>query len=226
METTMYDTLLQLPLLQGLRKEDFTHIIEKVKFHFLGYSKGEIIVQQGEPCHQLMFLLEGEIISLTYDEANDFQLSETIKAPFLIEPYSLFGMYPYYNATYQAKGKVKFLIIDKSDLLKKLSNYEIFRMNFYNMLSNRAQSTQRKLWNTHIGSLKEKLANFFLLRCIKNDGEKKLQIGMETLGKLINETRINVSKQLNALQDKGVVQLRRKEIYIPEMNDFLKELQQ
>ena len=33
----MYDNLLQLPLFQGLNKNDFTSIIEKVRLHFLTY---------------------------------------------------------------------------------------------------------------------------------------------------------------------------------------------
>ena len=74
--------------------------------------------------------------------------------------------------------------------------------------------------------MNEKLANFFLLRCIKPEGTKTLQIGMEDLAGLINETRINVSRKLNELRDKGIIQLKRKEIFIPEMTDFLKELQQ
>ena len=38
MEITMYDTLLQLPLFQGLCKNDFTNIIGKVKLHFRKYN--------------------------------------------------------------------------------------------------------------------------------------------------------------------------------------------
>lgn len=225
METTMYDTLLQLPLFQGLRKEDFTHIIEKVKFNFHHCENNEIIVKQGDACNQLIFLLDGEIIAQTNDEAHNFQLSETIHSPFLIEPYSLFGMYTRYNATYLAKGKISLLTIEKTYLLRNLNNFDIFRLNFYNILSNRAQTVQWKLWNAHSGSLKEKLANFFVFRCIRNSGEKRLHIGMEDLSKLIGETRINVSKVLNDLREKDVIQLRRKEIYIPEMKDFLEALQ-
>ena len=54
---------------------------------------------------------------------------------------------------------------------------------------------------------------------------KILQIGMEELAELINETRINVSRKLNELKEKGIIQLKRKEIFIPDMTDFLKELQ-
>ena len=55
----MYDTLLQLPLFQGLCKNDFTNIIGKVKLHFRKYNADDIIVEQGAPCTQLIFLLNG-----------------------------------------------------------------------------------------------------------------------------------------------------------------------
>ena len=222
----MYETLLQLPLFQGLCTDDFTSIIEKVKFHFRNYSGNETIMNQGEACNQLVFLLEGTLLSQRIDDEHGFRLIEIIAAPTIIEPYSLFGMYPHYEATYKVEEQAKLLIIDKSYILSELSNYEIFRLNYFNLLSNRAQVNHRKLWNTHIGALNEKLANFFLLRCIKPEGTKTLQIGMEDLAGLINETRINVSRKLNELRDKGIIQLKRKEIFIPEMTDFLKELQQ
>lgn len=221
----MYEILLQLPLFQGLCTDDFTRIIEKVKFHFRSYSGNEIIMNQGEVCNQLAFLLEGNLLLKRTDDKHGFRLIETISAPAIIEPYSLFGMFTYYESTYQAQEEVKLLVIDKSYILSELSNYEIFRLNYLNLLSNRTQVNQRKLWNTHIGSLEEKLANFFLARCLKPEGTKTLQIGMEELAGLINETRINVSRKLNELREKSIIQLRRKEIHIPEMADFLRELQ-
>jgi predicted transcriptional regulator len=38
---------------------------------------------------------------------------------------------------------------------------------------------------------------------------------MEDLARLIDETRLNVSKELNAMQHEGIVKLGRKEIYFP-----------
>lgn len=217
MEITMYDSLLQLPLFQGLCKDDFTTIIERVKFHFITFNQGEAIFQQGDPCLRLAFLLNGEITAHTRDEENRYILSEAFKSPHLIEPYSLFGMRPCYNATYRAKTDIKMLIIDKTYIYSELYKYEIFRINFFNILSNRCQSMNRKLWNNHIGSLKEKLANFFLLRCQKPYGEITLSITMEELANLIDETRINVSHALNDLQKRDIVQLRRKEIFVPAL---------
>lgn len=218
MEITMYDTLLQLPLFQGLCKNDFTNIIGKVKLHFRKYNADDIIVEQGAPCTQLIFLLNGEMISQATDDQYPYSLFETFGSPFVIEPYSLFGMQTNYTATYKARTDIN---IDKSFVLNELNNYEIFRLNYLNILSNRAQVAYEKLWNSHIGNTEEKILNFLLLRSMKPEGEKILKIKMEDLASLIDETRINVSKVLNDLQEQGLVQLSRKEISIPALEKLI-----
>jgi CRP-like cAMP-binding protein len=217
MEITMYDTLLQLPLFQGLCKNDFTNIIGKVKLHFHKYNADDIIVEQGAPCTQLIFLLNGEIISQTTDNRHSYALFETFGSPFVIEPYSLFGMQTNYTATYKARTDINIVTIDKLFVLNELNNYEIFRLNYLNILSNRAQVAYEKLWNSHIGNTEEKILNFLVLRSMKPEGKKILKIKMEDLASLIDETRINVSKVLNDLQEQGLVQLSRKEISIPAL---------
>lgn len=220
----MYDNLLLLPLFQGLSKNDLTTIIEKVKLHFLTFQEGEVIIQQGTPCHQLCFLLSGEVTAQTKDEAHAFSLSEMLKEPYIIEPQSLFGMHPCYTATYLANTQVHVLTIDKSFIFSELNNHEIFRLNYLNILSNRNQIAYQKLWNTHIGTIREKFVNFIALRCQFQDGEKVLYTTMDDLSKLINETRINLSRLLNDLQDKELVQLKRKAIFIPRFEKLIEHL--
>lgn len=223
MEITMYDTLLQLPLFQGLCKNDFTNIIGKVKLHFRKYNAEDIIVEQGEPCDQLIFLLNGEIISQATDEQHLYSLFETFGSPFVIEPYSLFGMQTRYTAKYKARTEISIVTIDKSFVLAELNNYEIFRLNYLNILSNRAQVAYDKLWNSYAGSIQDKIIDFILLRSMRPDGEKVLKIKMEDLANLIDETRINVSKVLNDLQEKKLIQLTRKEIYIPALEKLVQD---
>lgn len=126
-----------------------------------------------------------------------------------------------YTATYRARRDVNVVTIDKSFVLSELNNYEIFRLNYLNILSNRAQVAYDKLWNNHIGSIQDKILNFLLLRAMKPEGEKVLKIKMEDLASLIDETRINVSKALNEMQEKGLVLLSRKEISIPSLEKLI-----
>lgn len=224
METTMYDNLLLLPLFQGLSKNDLTTIIEKVKFHFLTYQDNDTIIRQGDACHELCFLLNGTITVQTTDDEHAFSLSEAMDAPFFIEPQSLFGMHPNYTATYRSKGQSKILKIDKSYIFTELDKYEIIRLNYLNILSNRSQVVYQKLWDSHIGDLNQKFVKFIALRSQNQEGEKLLQITMEDLANLINETRISVSRLLNELQDKNLLQLKRKEIYIPDFKKLTDDL--
>ena len=43
-----------------------------------------------------------------------------------------------------------------------------------------------------------------------------MKIKMENLAQILNETRLNVSKVLNQMQDEGLLALHRGEIEIPE----------
>lgn len=220
MEITMYDTLLQLPLFQGLGKKDITSIIERVEFYFQSYPANEIIVKQDDQCDQLFFLMQGELEAETKDNTNGYLFSEVLCAPYFVEPYSLFGKCTNYTATYKARTDVKLLTINKSFIFEELSEYPIIRLNFMNILSSRCQTINQKLWNLTIGNANQKFIQFLLHRSQQPNGEKTLKITMEDLAEILNETRINISKMLNDYQNKGLVQLKRKAICIPELSNL------
>lgn len=224
MNVTMYDKLLQLPLFQGLCKSDFTQILEKVRLHFQNFETGNCIARQGSESGKLLFLLDGVITVETVDKENHFVLYEELDSPCVIEPYSLYGMRTRYTSSYIAKTGVGIVTIEKSYIMSILSKYPIFQLNFLNLLCNRAQSLQSKLWYTHIGDIDTKIVNFLLARCIRPIGKKTLRIRMEDLAMLINETRINVSRVLNEYQGLGLAELNRKEVIIPDLENLTEHL--
>ena len=56
------------------------------------------LVRQDTPCNQLIFVLDGEVQIESKDRAHQYTIWETFKSPNVIEPYSLFGMRPYFTA--------------------------------------------------------------------------------------------------------------------------------
>ena len=223
MNTTMYDKLLKLPLFQGLSRNDLTVILEKVKVEFRSFAPKEYLVRQNDACTELLFVLDGKVKVSTQDSAHKFSLCEEIGSETLIEPYSLFGLRPHYNASYQAEALTNVLVIKKTYILPLLCRYDIFNLNYFNLLSSRAQVLQQKLWNTHIGSTLEKIVNFLVLRCTTAYGTKELSITMEDLANLLNDTRINVSRALNKMQELGHISLSRKVIKINNLSDLVQE---
>ena len=218
----MYDTLLQLPLFQGLAKNDFTSILDKVKIHFLKRKAGDTVALGGEDCRELVFLLNGSLVSKTSDRDELYTFYEAINAPFLIEPYSLFGWSTKYVSTYMALTACNLVTIEKAYLLSELNNYEIIRLNYLNILSNRAQNLHDRLWTNLPESLHDRIVEFILLHSYVPGGEKRLKIKMDDLAKLLSSTRIRVSKALNEMQDKHWLTLHRGEIRITDIS-LLKE---
>lgn len=212
----MFDTLLQLPLFQGLCQEDFTNILDKVKMHFIKHKAKETIQEHGTPCRQLCFLLKGELSVVTSSKEKLYTMHARVEAPYVIEPYSLFGMDTTYQSSYIAYTEAHTVNIDKSFVLSELFKYEIFRLNYMNMVSNWAQNLSARLWETPTPDLRQQIIHFILCHVEKPQGEKTLKIKMEDLARILNDTRLNTSKALNELQDKGLIELHRKEIFIPK----------
>ena len=164
---TMFDTLLQLPLFQGLCHEDFTSILDKVKLHFIKHKAGD------------------------------------------------------YASSYVAHTEVHTVCISKAFVLSDLFKYDIFRLNYMNIVSNRAQNLYSRLWDEPTLDLKSKIIRFFLSHCEKPQGEKTFKVKMDDLARCLDDTRLNISKTLNELQDNGLIELHRKEILIPDAQKLL-----
>ena len=218
---TMFDTLLQLPLFQGLCHEDFTSILDKVKLHFIKHKAGETIIKSGNPCTQLCFLLKGELSIVTNAKDNIYTVIEKTEAPYLIEPQSLFGMNTNYASSYVAHTEVHTVCISKAFVLSDLFKYDIFRLNYMNIISNRAQTCYNRLWTKVPEKLEARIADFILSHIERPSGEKILKIKMEELANAINDTRLGVSKALNGMQENGLLELHRGEIVIPDLERLI-----
>ncbi len=223
MEYTMYKKLLQLPLFQGMGESELTSILEKMKLNFCTYQSNEVIASQNAPCLQLIFILSGKVQSTSINETQHYIIEEFIDSPAVIEPYSLYGMRTQFNATYTAIGTVQVLCIDKPFILSYLNKFEIFQLNYFNMLSNRAQTIYHRLQDKYQNTIEGKILQFLYLRCVHLQGEKILHIKMVNLAEIVDETRLNVSKALNNLQEKGLLELGRKTITILSMPAFINQ---
>ena len=80
---TMYETLLQLPLFQGMSKAELSEIIERVKFHFQKFDTGNILFSQGDICDKIVFLLSGEIEIETVAPCGSFSFAERYNRPMI-----------------------------------------------------------------------------------------------------------------------------------------------
>lgn len=161
MEST-YQTLMQLPLFQGVSRTKLSELIEKTRFHFLKYEDGELAIARSEACTHFKFLLSGSLRSeiTTYD--GKIRLSQILHAPDVIAPDHIFGRSTHYPANYYAVGSVGLMQIDKATFMSFMQDEPIFLINLLNILSRCSQKNKEALLSITTSDLRERLVYWVL----------------------------------------------------------------
>lgn len=221
MESVLIDTLLELPLFQGLGKSDLAPILETVQITSVFYEPGKYIVRQDCPCNGLLFLVKGSATQHTLSDNRNYAFQERIAAPSVLQPEVLYGLQLRYTHSYIAQSATQVIPVSKTAVNQVLMKYEVFRLNFINLLSTLAYRRQRSLWGSAPANVEQRIVRFLHQHAQYPAGEKILNMRMADLAAHLNETRINISKALNGMQDRGLVLLRRKEIVVPALEKLL-----
>jgi CRP-like cAMP-binding protein len=220
----MFETLLQLPLFQGMSRADFSVFLGKVRLDFVKYKAGDIIIKRGTTCEHLIFVLRGTILSYnssTEGQRTHYTFMEYLSAPYLIEPQALFGINTRYAASYSAETPVSLFIISKNVVFVELAKHSIFRLNLINLISTRMQSTYSRLWQSIPESVAARIGHFILTHVEMPTGEKRIKIKMTELARILNEPRYVISAALNQMQRTGLLDLRRGLIIVNDVSGLL-----
>ncbi len=155
---SMYEILMSLPLLKGASHEKISEIAGMAKFHFLKYADGETIINAGEPCTHIKFIINGSArIEISNSDAR-FRTLSTLTGPEVIAPDFLFGPHTIYPCTATAIGPTGILQISKADFTKILSMDQVFLFNYLNTLSASAQKSIDGILSLTTGDLRERIA--------------------------------------------------------------------
>lgn len=217
MDFSMYDTLLGLPLLQGLSKTELEDVLAKVRFDFSSVQDGDTFIKAGDVCDSFVFLLGGCVMSRCNSADGRLSFGELLSGPALLEPYSMFGMHPLFRKSYTASGSISILRLDKQYLYSELYKYNICRMNLLNMLSGRIQSSENERWDIHGTTIRERIVALMKRLSEGQQGYREIRVRMEDLAEILGETRLNVSRTLNQMADDNVISLKRGGFDIPSL---------
>lgn len=223
MELTMFDTMLQLPLFQGLTIQEFTDAMSCVRLDFVNYERGDEIAIQNEPCKKVICVINGDLQSEYSHSQSLFKITETLPKIGIIEPYNLYGMTQRYSRSYSFMTDGNILSINKESFVRHLLDKDIIKINMMNICCNRYHKTLNLLCNTPDNNVSQKIIKFLLSYSSVDKGEKTVSIYMNDFANLLHETRLNVSKALNDMHDKGLIVIKRGGFYIPDFKKLVSE---
>lgn len=215
------EKLLETPFFQGISKSDLHEIVGKTKFGFAKYDEGKSIVRAESYCNEMLFVLSGTVEIITESADHSYTVSEYCTAPLQIQPQRLFGLRQRYTSTYKAKSPCSLMTLSKSEVVKIYNNYEVFRINLLNQIASDYQKLADRQWASSGNTLRSRIVNFFKVHSYRPAGEKFFKIKMNTLANELNDSRLNVSIELNKLQNEGQISLSRGMIHVIALESLL-----
>ena len=213
----LYDHLLQFPLFQGLSRTELQQMAGNTKFGFLKLESGKTIVHDGDVCSGLFFLINGRLTLTTRSDDGGYAVTEQLSAPWLLQPEALFGLTPRYTCTAVTATAAHFITLSKDEVLRLTDDFLIIRLNLLNMMATLAQRRTRQVWHRPPQSLRNRIARFLIDHCTYPAGPKDISILMERLAQEVNDSRLDVSRALNAMQNDGLLCLHRGRIEVPSL---------
>lgn len=213
----LYDKLIELPLFIGISTDELSDIVGQTKFGFHKLAVDKPLVSTDDKCTQLFFLMSGTLRVVSYADNYRYRIEEELSAPAVIQPEHLFGLQQRYTKDFIAHTDCSLLSLDKAEVLRLLDSYLIFRLNLLNSISMQAQRMSRIPWRQQSSDIRQQFVNFLRLRCLTQAGCKVLRIRMEELAQELHQSRLNVSRMLNALQNEGLLTMSRGIIIVPQL---------
>lgn len=221
MKPDFFEKLLLLPLFQGIGRNEFLEIAERIRIGFQKKAKDVEFICQDSFCDSLYFVLDGELCVRRVSDNRNYVFFEWMNQPMVIQPECLFGLRTRYSRSFQAMGTVYLFELEKPAVRDILFNYPTFRINYLNLVSTQMQQTAGFLWKRIPQSVEERFIHFLRIRSLRPAGRKELRIEMIPLSEELGTTRLNVSKMLKGLRDSRLIEMKRGKIIIPSFENLL-----
>ncbi|MBR1462936.1 MAG: Crp/Fnr family transcriptional regulator [Prevotella sp.] len=217
----VFEKLLELPLFQGMSRNDLNDVVAQTRFGFNRLPKGNTVVSDGEACNRLIFLTEGTLSVESRADDGSYSLVEQLNAPNILQPERLFGLTQCFTKTFTTLSPCRFLILDKAEAVRLSDKHQIFRINLLNIISTQSQRIAHQPWRTLPTGIRQKVARFIEMHSMRPAGPKILHIKMQTLANEIAESRLNLSRELNRMHAEGLIILSRGEISVPALERLM-----
>ncbi len=191
----MFDKLLTLPLFQGISKQSLSQLVEKYPFHFLKYKKGDTIIEQGDVCTHMRFVVSGSVNVVIESSKTKVELSQTLDAPEVIAPDYM-------------------LQIQKTDYIEMLQSEKILLFNILNYLS---RNSQNRIWSFTTnagGNFNTRFALLVYELTTRNSKNIKITYKQKDLCLLLGVRRTTLVMALEELQLHKIITFTQNEIQI------------
>lgn len=215
--------LSKCPICHGLDIEDEFAFLDDMKCTIKGYTKGKIVVNQGDIVDSLYILVLGSVKTEMFTEDGNVVNIENIKAPRPLAPAFLFSDKNRFPVTVTALEESEVIKIPKNEIIKLMQTNPNFMQNYLMHNSNRTQFLSNRLQLLSIKTIKGKLAHFILEHTRNVNETIDLEYNQSELADYFGVARPSLARSISEMEEDGIISVQRKTYTILDINK-LKEL--
>lgn len=228
MDLTRFDLpryLSMLPLFQDMGPSELQRLAEGSRLRQL--ARGDDVFQIGEPCTEFHVLVSGQVKLFAISPAGQEKIIEIVAPGGSFAEALMFTNKPYFiNA--QALSETVLLSVSKHSVVQEIERDPKFCMRMLAGLSRRLHGLVRDVQAYSLHSGVERVIGY-LLRDLPKAGEDAaaaqcvvLPVSKATIASRLSMTPEYFSRVLRELEDKGLIEVDKREIRIPDLKRLLR----
>ncbi len=209
----------------GLNALHLKQIFDGIHFQIRKYDKNEQVVHSGDPCHELLIVLQGSVKGEMADYTGKTIKIEDIEAPRPLAAAFLFGQNNRFPVNVIANEDVSLLCISRPEFLKILQKDQRILTNYLNSISSRAQFLSSRIKFLSFKTIRQKVAHYLLDLAGDRLAVVEIPLSQAQLAEFFGVTRPALARAIGEMADEGLMEVQRRTIRIldkQKMNDLLK----
>lgn len=217
----MHKILMDLPLFQGISREQAFRLMEKVHLEFVNFNPGEAILDETRAVDALSFILSGKVQCSWRNDQGSMAIRYTLGPGTVVGVHHLFGMNREASVIPYAMERVSVMRVSKEQYLELIEQNRIYLLNMLNYLSYSAQRPLTRINKMRSCSVHELLALYLVQVVARGSSDIIIEVGEQGLCELTNLSRTRIQSQLRKLKKQGAVQYSDNHIYITDYDAFV-----
>lgn len=209
-------------LFQNMSEEEINKILDFSSCIQESYEKDTIVIEEGEACDTIGFVLDGTLTIQQYGRSGDaltinvFRHGDCFGAPLL---FTSRAKYPF---TLVTTTKSTVLFIPFTQMKHMLENSKTFNLNYLTFLSNHIFVLKNKIKILAHNDVRSRLMIYFSKEMeLAGDAKFKMRHKKTEIGEIIKVARPSVSRELSNMERDGLISISGGEVTILAPEDFI-----
>lgn len=220
-----YKTMANCQLFKQMKRDEIEEICDSIGIYKKQYAKGEIIVEEGDPCDALSIILDGKVELHTFFISGDVSSLITLSPSDIFGEAILFSPAERYPISASALTQVEVLMLKKNHILQLMDEHPVFLENYLGLLSRKLLFLNDKFKLLSLSTIRGKIAHVLIKLSREQDSLMvKLPFSKEKMALHICTRRPSLSRELSKMKADGLIDYERSTVKILDYDGLKEEL--